>query len=93
MAEGEEKLTGLSKYFNSVTPQGRANVSIVTSKLSRATRARLSQLTLPRTSVRSIDFSGIEGHVRHPRTDRSLFLPEAEEQKDVVRSRSRSRVM
>lgn len=33
MAEGE-KLTGMSKYFNSVTMQGRANVSVLTSKLS-----------------------------------------------------------
>jgi len=33
MAEGEEKLTGLAKYFNSQTMSGRANVSDLTSKL------------------------------------------------------------
>lgn len=32
MVEEEPKLTGLSKYFNSVTNSGRANVSIITSK-------------------------------------------------------------
>jgi up-regulated protein 5 len=30
MAEGEEKLTGLTKYFNSQTMYGRANVTKAT---------------------------------------------------------------
>lgn len=33
MAEGEEKFTGLARYFNSQTAFGRANVSDLTLKL------------------------------------------------------------
>lgn len=81
MAEGEEKLTGLTKYFNSQTMYGRANVSDLTSKSSSSTKF---SFILEWIFECSINFPGDEGDIRRYRTDRFVLLLETEEQKNVV---------